>query len=134
MKKDRKLETSIRMSKSKRRKIEKMGLGLTEYVEKCEASSTYVPPKGGKFISFDLESGDRYLVVLDLVGAKAGKMPRTFYRRLKKLQGFKRIQKSVYLVEERSLYEFVTLSKKYGFHVQTFKIASQVKIENSSSS
>jgi hypothetical protein len=64
-----------------------------------------------------------FLVIMDLPGAEKGKMPRQFYRSLRKLSDVERLQKSVYLVTSVTVMkELVNLGRDYGFDVQTFQV------------
>jgi len=62
-----------------------------------------------------------FIVVMDKPGAKTGRMPRGFYRKVDKLE-VTRVQKSVYLVTDVTvLKELTNLGKAYGFMVQAFE-------------
>ncbi len=64
-----------------------------------------------------------FVVIMDLPNAQAGHMPRSFYRRLKDLQGVARLQKSVYLATGvTDMKELVTLARGCGFDVQAFEV------------
>ncbi|MEM4975721.1 MAG: hypothetical protein QXT64_00175 [Desulfurococcaceae archaeon] len=68
-----------------------------------------------------------YLVVMDKPGAKPGRMPRTFYYRLKKMNlPVTRVQKSVYVTESRSAaYRLAGLAREYGFMVKVYKVVEE---------
>lgn len=64
-----------------------------------------------------------FIVVMDLLGAQNGRMPRGFYRAYEKLQDVQRLQKSVYLVTGVSaMKDLVALAKGCGFDVQAFEV------------
>jgi hypothetical protein len=67
-----------------------------------------------------------FIVVMDLLGAEKGRMPRSFYRALKKLQDVQRLQKSVYLVTGvTGMEELVRLGRGCGFQVQAFQVCGR---------
>jgi len=64
-----------------------------------------------------------FVVIMDLPNAQAGKMPRSFYRALKKLGDVERLQKSVYAVTGVTVMEeLVRLGRSCGFSVQSFQV------------
>lgn len=75
----------------------------------------------------DVTDVTTFLVIMDYPGAKTGRMPRAFYRRLQEVRDVSRIQKSVYLVTGvTALKTLVNLGKSFGFQVESFK-AEKVK-------
>jgi hypothetical protein len=67
-----------------------------------------------------------FLVIMDLLGAEKGRMPRAFYRALEKLQDVQRLQKSVYHVTGvTALKELVDLGRGCGFQVQAFQVCGR---------
>jgi hypothetical protein len=64
-----------------------------------------------------------FVVIMDLLGAEKGRMPRGFYRAYEKLQDVQRLQKSVYLVTGVTpMKDLVALARGCGFQVQAFEV------------